>query len=69
MSRGSFIFFLLIFIPAEICFCFCFHRSSSCAGGLALPGGAAAAASEFGPGQRGPGEGDQQALEETPGLP
>lgn len=62
-------------LSTEICsrlfsfFSFFFHRSGSCAGGLAHPGGKAAAASEFGPRQRGPGTRDQRALEETPGVP
>ncbi len=47
----------------------CFHRSSPRAGGLTHPGGKAAASSEFGPWQRGPGARDQRALEETPGVP
>lgn len=47
--------------------CLSLHRSGSGAGGLAHPGGEAAAAAEFRPRQPGAGAGDQQALEETPG--
>lgn len=47
--------------------CLSLHRSGSGAGGLAHPGGEAAAAAELRPRQPGAGAGDQRALEETPG--